>query len=1206
MRLGKIDVPRKLLDSLEKDQLVLFVGAGASFDQPSNLPLFDDLAVKVAEGTLDREEGEPFERFLGRVEQEAKINVHRRAAQILSPTDSRPNELHQLVAALFNTPEQVKIVTTNFDLHLETSLQGRFEDSAGTTEIFAAPALPNGAGFQGLVYLHGRLSPDPSRIVLTDRDFGRAYLTEGWARRFLLDLFQSYDVLFVGYSHSDQILNYLARGLPPDTQRLRAAIAEGGEDSRWRFLGIRALTYVRGEHQAVKETLQGWTHLRSLTAQGHESEVNELVARPIELLTQQGSDHLRWIVRNEKYRHFFFHKAKDAEWLDWADSHGLLAPVFDSTLEDREIISWFAEDLLAERGDTAIATVHRHSREKLTYLSWQSVARTIWISARRTDGKLPEAEYHRLVQWIAILRSHAEPGCDWQILAYLVDALDSSAEDLILELLHALTEPQLVTSDQYLLFSDSGRPWGSDITYRMPGSTHSLQGAWGKTIVPNLDRFATPILNLVREQLERIYRLQRSVGNTTSTYDPESTHRTTIEESDQTRHPESTIDILVRSGRDALVWLAENQPSEGRAIIELWLRNEAPLLQRIALYGASLHPRLTAIQKVKYLLSGGRINSYLLHHEVFLLLRNLYPSLKKPWRKRLLETKRRLLAEERSGAEGTDPEVARRTSHWWFSFLEWLRRADPECELVNGELATVKARYPEFKEPRPELTHYIEEGVYRESARPLSVEEMLQLAPEDLLSRYQQYLQRTRVGDPDLSTGLRQVLSEAAKTSFEWSFAQARHLLSLEGLDDEIMYLVVTLLDSWRESDLTNDDWISLLDVLEANSPSDSVRAKVIDLLEYRLRSKGDVLDCRAIQRSAHLGLKLWGEMRAEVTAAEPGDDPLQRAMNHPDGELALFAVQALSRAVKLDCSTPDENPELWKLLRAFADGVKDGRTYGAVVLASQLHFMLYADEDWTSRSLMPLFDWERVGTVASHLWGGFFFWGRLSPLVIKNVVPLLTQLARNLDNLPERVRERANEYMAGIAFRDSGSPVGEIWFREYLGRSSDQDRQHFAWHLREILSELWDKTGQDGVETGDALWDRLLSEYLSTRLSTGGIGQLEWAAVALWCSYLDERVPGFVELFVKGPPPYDQHTEIFHRLGEGEHLYSYPDSIACFVVHLLSGQRREAFWYHDDVRGIVTRLRKAKASPALVEEVINKALELGASSSSFGEDSGE
>jgi hypothetical protein len=41
---------------------------------------------------------------------------------------------------------------------------------------------------------------------------------QGWARRFLVGLFQSYTVLFVGDGHEDVVMGYLARGLPPSDQ----------------------------------------------------------------------------------------------------------------------------------------------------------------------------------------------------------------------------------------------------------------------------------------------------------------------------------------------------------------------------------------------------------------------------------------------------------------------------------------------------------------------------------------------------------------------------------------------------------------------------------------------------------------------------------------------------------------------------------------------------------------------------------------------------------------------------------------------------------------------------------------------------------------------------------------------------------------------------------------------------------------------------
>src|SRR5947207_1465711 len=79
--------------------------------------------------------------------------------------------------------------------------------------VFFAPALPVGNEFTGIVYLHGSVDRPANRLVLTDSDFGRAYITDGWATRFLERLFSRFVVLFVGYSHQDMLLTYLARGV---------------------------------------------------------------------------------------------------------------------------------------------------------------------------------------------------------------------------------------------------------------------------------------------------------------------------------------------------------------------------------------------------------------------------------------------------------------------------------------------------------------------------------------------------------------------------------------------------------------------------------------------------------------------------------------------------------------------------------------------------------------------------------------------------------------------------------------------------------------------------------------------------------------------------------------------------------------------------------------------------------------------------------
>ena len=113
------------------------------------------------------------------------MDVHQRVADLIGAASSRPNELHRAIAALAASGPQVRIVTTNYDLHLseELTATGRtFTEEVG-------PALPLGGDLTGVVYLHGRLGRPTSQPVVTDADFGQAYLRDAWAARFLERMF---------------------------------------------------------------------------------------------------------------------------------------------------------------------------------------------------------------------------------------------------------------------------------------------------------------------------------------------------------------------------------------------------------------------------------------------------------------------------------------------------------------------------------------------------------------------------------------------------------------------------------------------------------------------------------------------------------------------------------------------------------------------------------------------------------------------------------------------------------------------------------------------------------------------------------------------------------------------------------------------------------------------------------------------------------
>ena len=257
-----VDIPIELLDALEKGELAFFVGAGASKASPSNLPDFRGLVDRIADiaaaGPYD--ESTPFDKFLGDLERE-DVDVNQIASRLLGEANGKPNAVHHAVVRLAIASKAPKIVTTNFDEFINVA----WEEKNAPCKQWIGPALPLGDDFEGIVQLHGSLSGRISDWVLTDRSFGAAYLTRAWASRFLVELFQNNVVVFIGYSHGDPVMKYLATALPTGTRRYAfVGISENGESEdlkALRSLGINPVAYpsING-HAALPSVLEAWAH----------------------------------------------------------------------------------------------------------------------------------------------------------------------------------------------------------------------------------------------------------------------------------------------------------------------------------------------------------------------------------------------------------------------------------------------------------------------------------------------------------------------------------------------------------------------------------------------------------------------------------------------------------------------------------------------------------------------------------------------------------------------------------------------------------------------------------------------------------------------------------------------------------------------------------------------------------------------------------
>ncbi len=276
-------IPTRLLNELDNGDVVFFCGAGISAGKPSNLPTFKGLVENLIENNninIDLD-GNELDRVLGLLERELVTNVVRQDViqQLSKPPKNKNLPLHKALIELSrinpaNKEEGLRLVTTNFDRRfIEAGLEEEFVDSAPKLPI------PDSNRWRSLVHLHGIISNTEyekgENLVLTSADFGRAYLTEGWAARFITELFRKYTVVFVGYSLNDPVLRYMIDAIATERSRntqFKEAFAFTGIDLRkkerfsigeeWHTKGVVPIIYSsRNKHDLLEKTLTKWARI---------------------------------------------------------------------------------------------------------------------------------------------------------------------------------------------------------------------------------------------------------------------------------------------------------------------------------------------------------------------------------------------------------------------------------------------------------------------------------------------------------------------------------------------------------------------------------------------------------------------------------------------------------------------------------------------------------------------------------------------------------------------------------------------------------------------------------------------------------------------------------------------------------------------------------------------------------------------------------
>ncbi|WP_290524487.1 SIR2 family protein [Alcanivorax sp.] len=274
-------MPDILLERCDAGRVVFLCGAGVSL--PSGMPTFVGLTRYVIEFFDPPDDSEIMAAFRPWLDDQSAANVPLDQIFNLLHLEYGKDEVNALVTERLSAPLEIKdfgrehglikrisssqsgvpqIVTTNFDRLFEVGQEGEH------LVRHVPPAFPDlnfGTKIEGITYLHGRLVEAASKshpYVLSSADFGRAYLSEGWATNFIRHLLERYTVVLVGYQAEDPPIKYLLQGLNHDGQydRSRLYAFDRGLpeeiEAKWRDRGATAIAY--SDHSDLWKSMEAW------------------------------------------------------------------------------------------------------------------------------------------------------------------------------------------------------------------------------------------------------------------------------------------------------------------------------------------------------------------------------------------------------------------------------------------------------------------------------------------------------------------------------------------------------------------------------------------------------------------------------------------------------------------------------------------------------------------------------------------------------------------------------------------------------------------------------------------------------------------------------------------------------------------------------------------------------------------------------------
>jgi hypothetical protein len=1190
-------IPIELLQSLTNGDVVIFCGAGISryLGLPDFKGLVEEVCTKLNRPMLSDEQESykagAFDLTLGLIESRIGKNTLRQAVRgVLEVKRESDLSTHRAILQLAtNKNGQVRLVTTNFDRAFELAQQG-------SHDFEYAPYLPHpDKAWDSVVHVHGGLGstrdPNGDSLVFTSADFGRAYLTEAWASRFLSELFRRASaILFVGYSVSDPAIRYIVDAFAADRSGQTARIAKaflllGGTESSetWNSRGIEPIVYdPRDDHTLLHETLRNCAKRYRSGFFDRESIVLEYAPQsPLGGLDPESISQITWALSDESgyaaRRFAGLDPPPPIEWLDTLEAEGLLGigPRAEAVVLPAPMVarSPFAPPLRPTSAGLCTWMCAHMANPLVVRWAVRNGAHLHPFFAQTIRQRLASQKQAiiplgaRLI-WEFLAAEYApifSPTTAHQVLLREDVVASQAWNPLLRDLVLSWLSPRIQFKQPFLWSADTFDPESVKSYADLELTPAAAEGSWtlADRLLGRLDasKISGELLGDLTSSLEKGLTYLAYLQGASDDYDGTYSSLPSIDDhpqNDRLRHWPVYVFLI----REAWTRVSAMNPAQAREEVSRWMRVRFPLFRRMVLWAAGKPGGLSPSESINYLSTqpASAVWGLETHRELLQYLTRIASSVSNDDADRLAEIIVSGPPRHQFRADLTDEQFREISDQEIHIRLAKLR--DGGMTLPEGArelLARILSDHPGWDRPtteRDEFLMWFDDGGWVGMHDPApQLDDYLNWDDKSVLADL-----RANATNRETIARWRGLLAQDAPRSV----GLLRGLANDASLNGVIWSLALTYLSGEQ----TLSDLVGLFGTIGFGLGQ--------AFITEHLQQLSNLVDLygRAKNKQHDEGFwALWDQLLDPSAQAVPEDaaDPAFTALNSSIGNLT---ESLLAKIGQLNPTSYGDVPELLRArLEGLLKGTEPAHRLSRLLLAKALAWLYRVNPELARVSLLVRLDWA-TSQEAKYIWIGYLMSARITPDLWAAIRPMFLATFLQVSALGKAATQFYSVFAFVLLHEEFVIDAADA--RLALTRASSEGRSQLAWY--------WWRQTDSATEYGATLFRERL-KYLLTEVwpleldvrEEGTSSNLARLASSCGTAFQDA-----VAVIVPLLATIDDTATFLWSFKDKDHAEKYPES-ALALINAIVGDHVDV-WSWPHLRNILERI--AAAQPALTSDI--------------------